>query len=292
MDVTTTAIYVGLAILSLFIYAASPDFLFKGAFSSELVRDGEIWRLVTYPVVNPPSGDSLAFLWIIITLVFFWWIGHNVEEQVGRVPFTALLLVMTVLPAAIVSLVGVTNELDVKWLAFSFGLITLALALLVIFALENPQMRGIWGLPIWVFAAAYVGIEVLQQLGNRRPAQLLLTLLVIVVGVIGARQLGMLTDYSFIPVKGNYSRGSTAPYGGQPSRSKRKGSKRSKGGRKPSAGSRETVVAGPWAERGPSRLEQAELDVLLDKISESGIDSLSRQEKDRLNLLSKKMRES
>jgi len=53
------------------------------------------------------------------------------------------------------------------------------------------------------------------------------------------------------------------------------------------------VVAGPWAEpSGPTRLEQAELDVLLDKISEGGIDSLNPMERKRLNELSKKMRGS
>ena len=52
------------------------------------------------------------------------------------------------------------------------------------------------------------------------------------------------------------------------------------------------VVAGPWAGSEPahSPADQAELDLLLDKIGAQGMDSLSRNEKARLNELSKKLR--
>ena len=106
----------------------------------------------------------------------------------------------------------------------------------------------------------------------------------------------MLTDYTFIPVMGNYASGRTATYeramGGSSARpqAKKKGRRRGKATR---GGSGETVVAGPWGEpAGPTRLEQAELDVLLDKIGEAGIDSLNPMERKRLNELSRKMRGS
>ncbi len=293
LDVTTTALMVGLSILSWFVYAVSPNFLFKGAFVSTLVADGELWRLVTYPVVDPPVG-SLGFLWAVITLFFFWWVGHQVEEKAGRRPYAVLVLVMTVVPAVIVTLLGSTNELSGRWSAGSYGLIVFALAFLVVYALENPQARGFFNLPVWVFAAAYVLLTVLQLVGDRLWAQLILSLLIIVFGVVGCRQLGMLTDYEFIPVFGNYATGSTARYDRAVSRQRRPAPKRGRG-RKAGKGAKggPTVVAGPWAEpSGPSRLEQAELDVLLDKISEGGIESLNALERKRLNELSKKMRGS
>jgi hypothetical protein len=58
------------------------------------------------------------------------------------------------------------------------------------------------------------------------------------------------------------------------------------------------VTQGPWSSpsgstpAGPSRLEQAELDVLLDKIGQSGIDSLSKEERRRLDELSRRMRDT
>ena len=52
------------------------------------------------------------------------------------------------------------------------------------------------------------------------------------------------------------------------------------------------VVAGPWAGSGTRTADQSELDDLLDKISASGMDSLTRAEKQRLNELSKRLRGS
>jgi hypothetical protein len=297
LDVTTTALLVGLSIVSWFVYAISPNLLFKGAFVSDLVADGEIWRLVTYPVVNPPVGN-LGFLWAVIGLVFFWWVGHHIEEQAGRKPYTVLVLAMTVLPALVVTLIGLTNDVSGRWSAGSYGLVPLALAFLVVFALDNPQARGFFNLPVWVFAAAYVLLTVLQLMGDRLWAQLVLSLLIIVVGVVGCRQLGMLADYDMIPAFGNHATGSRAPYDrASATRGLRRGAKpagRPKRGKAKAKGSGPgTVVAGPWAEpTGPTRMEQAELDVLLDKISEGGVDSLNALERKRLDELSRKMRGS
>ena len=57
-----------------------------------------------------------------------------------------------------------------------------------------------------------------------------------------------------------------------------------------------SVVEGPWTPPPPPRAgpeamaAQAELDALLDKISDGGLDSLSNEEKRRLNELSKRLR--
>ena len=299
LDVTTTALLVGLSMVSWFVYAISPSLLFRGAFVSDLVADGEVWRLVTYPVVNPPVGD-LGFLWVVITLAFFWWVGHHVEEQAGRKPYTALILAMTVVPAVVVTLIGANNEINGRWSAGSYGLVPLALAFLVVFALDNPQVRGFFNLPIWVFAAAYVLLTVLQLVGGRLWAQLILSLLIIVVGVVGSRQLGMLTGYDVIPVIGNYATGSAAPYDqASATRGLRRGAKVKRRGvsrrgrsKAQGTGGAGNVVSGPWAGEptGPTPLEQAELDVLLDKISAGGVGSLNAMERKRLDELSRKMR--
>ena len=53
------------------------------------------------------------------------------------------------------------------------------------------------------------------------------------------------------------------------------------------------MITGPWgAPGGQSSTDQIELDMLLDKISATGMASLSRQEKQRLNELSKRLRGS
>jgi membrane associated rhomboid family serine protease len=282
LDVTTTIFIVGCGLLSMVVYAVNPDWPFEGAFQSELVRDGEIWRLFTWPLVDAPS------LWSLVGLVFFWYFGNQVEEELGRKPYAILLATMTVLPAVIVTLLNVTNEVGTgRWSAYTVSSSLLSIAVFVIFALEHPNARFMFGIPAWVFAAAYVFITVLGGVGARAWAQLILALLVLAVGLVGARQRGMLEALSFIP-QSKRLRPRYTPYG-EVGSARPKARKR---GRRPKGGSSgPTVVAGPWDRPlGPTPLEQAELDVLLDKISATGIDSLTKQEKDRLNFLSKRMR--
>ena len=103
----------------------------------------------------------------------------------------------------------------------------------------------------------------------------------------------MLDVLGFIPRFRALGGPPASPYGELGSaRPKRSGRSR---GRTASRGSRsgEAVVEGPWARTGgPTPLEQAELDVLLDRISAGGIDSLTAAERARLNDLSKRMRGS
>lgn len=262
VDVTTTALLVGLGIVSMFVYAIKRDLLLKLAFLGPLVRNGEVWRLVTWPTVNPPTE-----IWVVLTLAFFWFVGHRIEDSIGRRRFTTLIALMTVVPAALVSLV------QFEAVSYAFGLGILGIGLLVIFALDNPGAMFFFGIPAWAIAGVYVGIDVLRYLGDRRFETLFLELGVIVVGLVAARQYGLVSNLEFIPKVG----------GGRSARKTVRATKRQGGA---------TVVAGPWpvADTGHSAIDQLELDGLLDKISAHGMDSLSRTEKARLNELSKKLR--
>jgi hypothetical protein len=290
IDMTTTSIVVALGLASMVLYAIDPTTAYYGAFISPLVRQGELWRLFTWPLVNPPD------IWVLIGLVFFWWVGHQVEDQIGRKPYTWLLGAMTVIPAVLVSLLNITNELtDTRWAAYSASVSLLSLGLLCVFALDRPNAPFFFNIPAWVIAAAFVAIQALQLIGARAWAQLLLGGLVIVVACFGAAQRGMLGEFEWIPKIAALGPGPQSPYGEVGSarpKAKRFGKGRRGKGKGASTGN--TVVAGPWnaPSGGPTPLEQAELDVLLDRISADGIDSLTKHEKDRLNALSKRMRES
>jgi hypothetical protein len=274
IDMTTTNVVVGLGIASMFVYAIAPDTAYYGAFISTEVRQGELWRLVTWPIINPPS------LWTLIGLAFFWFFGHQVEEQIGRKPQAALLLAMTVLPAAVVTLLGTENSTigGDRWTAATASVSLLSLGLLCVFALDRPNAPFFFGIPAWVIALVIVGINALQLIAARAWAQMLLGALIIVVAVFGAAQRGMLGELEWIPRLKALGGGPVSPYG-------EIGSARPKAKR---------FVSGPWnaPTGGPTPLEQAELDVLLDRISAGGIDSLTPHEKERLNALSKRMRDS
>lgn len=258
IDVTTTAALVLLNIASMFWYAIDKTSQLNLIFVGQWVRDGELWRLVTWPLYAQPT------VWTAITLVFFWFVGHAVEERIGRTHFTVLIAMMTVVPAAVVTMLQLSPDTGVD------GLNLLALALLVVYALDNPSATAWFGVPIWVFAAVYVGLMILQYIGDGAYEALCMGLGVILIAVGGARQYGMLDQFEFIPRLGG-------PKKAKPPKQRKGGSA--------------TVVSGPWeGSTAHSPLEEHELDMLLDKISDQGIDSLTKAEKSRLNELSKKLR--
>jgi membrane associated rhomboid family serine protease len=264
VDITTTALLVVLNVVSMFWYAVDKVTQTNLVFFGILVRDGDLWRIVTWPFYSQPE------IFTAITLVFFWFIGHLVEDRIGRRRYTLLLTIIVVVPAILVTLMGLDPDKGV------YGLNLLALALLVVYALDNPTATAFFGIPMWVFAAVYVGIMMLQYIGDGMYEALIMGIAVILMALGGARQFGMLDDFGFIPrVAG--------PSSGKPAKApKSKGRGKHKGG---------DVVSGPWAAPVThSPIEELELNQLLDKISSQGMDSLSRTEKARLNELSKKLR--
>jgi hypothetical protein len=67
LDVTTTALMVIAGVASMFLYAISKETFSKLIFDPLAVRNGEIWRLFTWPIANPPSH-----IWLVLTMLFFW----------------------------------------------------------------------------------------------------------------------------------------------------------------------------------------------------------------------------
>lgn len=263
IDVTTTALMVALAIGSMFWYAVDKVSLGKLVFAGALVREGDVWRVATWPIANPLDQQAI---WIILTLVFFWFLGHRIEELAGRTRFTWLLVAMTIVPAALVTAIHFDS------FGASYGLRVLSIGLVAVFALEYPNVSFFFGVPAWVMALIYIVIDALYYVSDERYESLLLELLVIAVGIVGARQCGLLAELGFIPQVLGKRRGTASTP-----------AKRRKG-------SGPTVVAGPWGDSAHSSADQTELDLLLDKISANGMDSLSKGEKARLNELSKKLR--
>lgn len=249
-----------LGVFSMLWWAADNTSLERLYFRGADVRAGQVWRLITWPIPNPPDN-----IWVVITLAFFWFVGHAIEDRVGRKPFTVMMLATIVLPAAITTALGM-DQVGVG------GLNILGLGLLVTFALDQPNIPFFFGIPAWVIAAVYVALDVLRYVGLRAYEALTLELLILAVGLIAARQVGMVTQLGLIP-----------KFGGRPASPRRSKKSTSK-----SSGPK--VVAGPWAPPATTAAEEAELNALLDKISDLGIDSLNRDEKSRLNELSKKMR--
>ncbi|PTY07592.1 hypothetical protein DB347_04990 [Opitutaceae bacterium EW11] len=69
-------------------------------FSSAAVLNGQVWRLVTYGLVNPPS------LWFVIDMAMIIWFGREVERTFGRRKFLALYGSLYLLAPIVLTVVG------------------------------------------------------------------------------------------------------------------------------------------------------------------------------------------
>jgi hypothetical protein len=288
VDVTTTVLVAAIAAASMLIYAIDKTTLIDLVLVPELVRDGDVWRLITWPLVNDPT------IWTVISLAIFWYFGRELEARAGRTRFLIFIGYLILVPAVIATVLS-TNDLNLYGL---FGFDLVQLGVFFAFIAGNPFARFFFGVPGWVIGAVIAGLRLLEYTGDRRGGMILVLVGVVAMALLGARAMGLADSLPQIPA---------LPI---PGLTERRGRRR-KAPRKPKrTGGRGggDVVAGPWtssARSGPTGVssslpqppaspdavaDQAELDDLLDKISAQGMDGLSSAEKQRLNELSRRLR--
>lgn len=66
----------------------------------QAVLHGQIWRLVSYVLIPSSNG-----FWLIISLMFYYWLGESLERLWGSTKFTVYYLSGTLLSALAVLLV-------------------------------------------------------------------------------------------------------------------------------------------------------------------------------------------
>jgi len=286
-DVTTVDIMTALAIASMFLWAASPGAFDKLTFEASSVRGGEIWRLVTWPIAEVPG------IFALISIAFFWSFGQQIEGLFGRGKFITWVLAVALTPSIALTLLGLVNN-NFDFTSFQFGLGPLFLAGIWVYAATYPNVRWFDVVPLWAIAAVFSLLQLLQLTGSRATGGILFLLISIAAALSAGRSLGFATAWPIPHVPLGPGSGGRR----KPKRTKPSPPKRPKRG-----GTGQRVVEGPWRREpetstpkvvpptGPSPADQAEMDGLLDKIQENGgIDALSGAEKQRLNELSKRLR--
>ncbi len=282
IDVTTTVAVVGMGVISMVVWAIegtaheltqrllliSDDVSGIGS-----VLSGEIWRLVTWPLVNDPD------IWTIILFAVFYMLGNQLEALMGRRPFMFFLLALTLIPAVLVTVL----ELVIPgFLGSAFGLRFVELGVLVAFAAQYPTARFWPGIPAWGIAAVIVGLDFLQALGERNDYQFAMLLAVIVTALLGIRAFGFANELLWLPklsLPGSITGTSAAPRRPRQQRSKKR---RGRGSL--------SAVPGPPVSSVSDRRTEMEIDALLDQVAESGLDSLSKEQRKRLEDHSKQLR--
>lgn len=120
-------------------------------FLSPQVFHGQIWRIATYGLVNPPS------IWFALELLMIVWFGREVEKFFGRARFLALFAGLYLVPPAVHLLAAIRTPTALAGESAGFGLF-------IAFAALYPNAAMFFNfLAKWV-AAVFLGIYSLQYL--------------------------------------------------------------------------------------------------------------------------------
>ena len=265
--VGTSDFVAGLSLLMMVVYAISPTFVSYLMLRPTQVLHGFVWQLVTWPLANAPS------IWTVWNAVVFWFTGRQLERELGKGRFGWMLAGITLAGSVLAVLLALAFQANEPTLG---GLGTMSMLVVLIFIAENPRMPFFWGIPAWVLGLVIVVIPLLSYVGARYWIGLLHFVLSIVAAAIVAKFAGLLGQYAFVPGR-KYTPGARKP--------------RPKKAAPPRPSPRASnVVKGPWFGPEPPAREDEEMDALLDKIMDRGLESLTSRERKRLEELRQQRR--
>ena len=147
VDITTilVGVHVACAILTAFVFAIGDGGVLNYAmFDSAQVWHGQIWRLATYAFIHPPSGYAL--LWFAIEMYMLFFFGREVERFVGRRAYIWLYALLLLVPALILTLWGLTTRTGLA------GSGALHFAVFTAFVTLYPNVQFFLRIPAkWIF---------------------------------------------------------------------------------------------------------------------------------------------
>jgi hypothetical protein len=129
-------------------------------FDSGAVLRGEVWRIFTYGLYNPPD------LWFAIDMLMLVWFGREVEKFLGRRSFLRLFACLYLLSPLLFTVLG-------SWFPLTLAGQTGAFAIFIAFATLYPGAVMFFGLLAWWVAAILVGLYTLMALGSRNITALI-----------------------------------------------------------------------------------------------------------------------
>jgi membrane associated rhomboid family serine protease len=111
VDVTTilVGVHVVCAIVTAFIFAIGDGAVMNYAmFDSAQVWQGQIWRLFTYAFIHQPSPSAL--LWFAVEMYMLFFFGREVERFIGQRAYLWLYALLLLVPVFILALWGLSTR--------------------------------------------------------------------------------------------------------------------------------------------------------------------------------------
>jgi membrane associated rhomboid family serine protease len=237
-----------------FLFAKAYNLLNFLAFDSAAVLRGEVWRLLTSGLVNPPS------IWFAIDMLMIAWFGRELEKIFGHKKFLWFYGALYLLKPVLFTFIGL-------WAPSEFAGQSGGFALFVAFATLYPNAMLMFNLLAKWVALILVALYTLIHLSNRDTIGLISLLATSGFAHLYVRvQQGRLT-FPRLRLPGRRPTFQVLP-GGAPAT---KGAPAKNPG--PARSIRETATS--------------EMDGLLDKIARSGMGSLTADERIRLDAAAK-----
>lgn len=255
LPIDATNLLVGLHVITSLVFTfASGWFAATWAsnmvFSPSALQELRLWTLLTYPFVH-----ELGLLFALF-LYFFWRFGGDLESVLGTTKFLWFYAAVTALPAlGLFALSPIVGNLTLA------GTGSVHFAVFVGFALLFPNAQIWFGIPIKWFIIIIVGVQTLQFLGYKAW------------GGLAGLWLSILTAFVFLHREGVGSCQAMTAW-------MRRKLPQSSGTSKKRRAARKYTV--------PSIGRDKRIDAILDKISTTGFQSLTAEEKAILNDVSSK----
>ena len=121
-------------------------------FDSAAMLTGSVWQLATYAFVHPPSG----LLWFAIEMYMLFMFGREVERFIGRRAFITLYLLLLLAPTLLLTLWGLSQRTAIG------GSSTLHFGIFVAFATIYPRVEMLLRIMVKWIALALGAILTLQ----------------------------------------------------------------------------------------------------------------------------------
>ena len=284
VDFNTTNTVTLAQVVGLFVVAFEGNFgpmMRQLPMAPDSVFGGQLWRIVTWPFFVWPYNHPKGGFSTVIAIFFFWYFGKELERYLGRVRMLVLFVGSTLL----LTVVGLALSPFIE--GFLAGISLIELVVFLVFVAENPHARFFFNIPAWLIGAVIVGIQVLGYLANRDWFGMLSFVIGLYFCAILAKSLGLLQDYHQIPaVPNRYNPRTQQARRNRPAKGRGRSHGHGNGhGRGHTTGP--TVVAGPWEHLSK---DQRELDALLDKISQHGVEALTDKDRARITELRERIR--
>jgi len=105
VDVTTmlVGLHIALAVIGCILFAAGTSVLSYLQFDSTAVfYQGQVWRIITYAFVHPPAG----LLWFAVEMYMLFVFGREVERFLGQRAYVVLYLILLIAPSLLLTTWG------------------------------------------------------------------------------------------------------------------------------------------------------------------------------------------